>query len=179
MNEGSILDDAVTQANLRVRVMQALDVSDIMPIENAIYPFPWTAGNFHDSLQAGYAGWVVQDRRCGGPRMAPVIAYAMVMHVLDEAHLMNLSVATEHQRRGLGRWLLEWLSESSSKRGAVGMFLEVRPSNLSALALYDQVGFQRIGLRRRYYPNGVDGREDAIVMRNALSNALSTGTDLA
>jgi len=178
MNEGSILDDAVRQTNLRVRGMQALDIADIMPIENEIYPFPWTAGNFRDSLQAGYAGWVVQDKRLGASGLTPVIAYAMVMHVLDEAHLMNLSVAAQYQRRGLGRWLLEWLAESSRNRGAVGMFLEVRPSNLSALALYKQAGFQRIGLRRQYYPNGADGREDAIVMRNALLKGSGAGEHL-
>jgi len=174
MSEGSIIDDVATLANLRVRSMQELDIPDIMPVENTIYPYPWTAGNFRDSLQAGYAGWVVQDRRRGGARVAPMMAYAVVMHVLDEAHLMNLSVAAQFQRRGLGRGLLAWIAESARQRGAVGMFLEVRPSNLSALALYEKAGFQRIGLRRQYYPNGAKGREDAIVMRSPLNRGGQT-----
>jgi len=173
MDEGLITDDAALLANLRVRAMQQADIAKIMQIENAIYPFPWTAGNFRDSLQAGYAGWVVQDRRCGGPQIAPIVGYAMVMHVLDEAHLMNLSVAAEFQRLGLGRWLLSWLGRAALQRGAVGMFLEVRPSNLIALALYEKAGFQRIGLRRQYYPAGANGREDAIVMRSSLGSGAS------
>ena len=170
MDEGSsLIEDPAGLTRLRVRAMREADIVEIMPIENVIYPFPWTAGNFRDSLLAGYAGWVVQDGRCEGPKAAPVIGYAMVMHVLDEAHLMNLSVAAGNQRQGLGRWLLSWLGDSARQRGAVGMFLEVRPSNVAALALYKQAGFQRIGLRRQYYPNGPNGREDAIVMRQSLT----------
>lgn len=158
---------------LQVRPMVPVDIDRIMPIEKEIYPFPWSAGNFRDSLSAGYAAWILQD---GAEHQAPSgtpLGYAVMMHVLDEAHLMNLSIAAPLQGQGLGRRLLGWLTTNAQERGAVGMFLEVRPSNHTALQLYESVGFQRIGLRRNYYPNGANEREDAIVMRCALHNQAS------
>ncbi len=158
---------------LQVRPMVQIDVGRIMPIESEIYPFPWSAGNFRDSLSAGYAAWILQDRVEHQAPPGPPLGYAVMMHVLDEAHLMNLSIAAPLQGQGLGRRLLGWLTVNAQERGAVGMFLEVRPSNQVALQLYESVGFQRIGLRRNYYPNGADGREDAIVMRCALQDQVS------
>ena len=89
------------------------------------------------------------------------------MLALDEAHLLNLSVARECQRRGLGWRTLEWIADVARGHGARTMLLEVRPSNPAAIRLYDRYGFQRIGVRRGYYP-AADGREDAIVMRVTL-----------
>ncbi len=93
-----------------------------------IYPFPWTRGNFADSLHAGYSCWVLRD--AGGQ----LLAYAIVMLALDEAHLLNLSVARDAQRAGLGWRTLQWMAEVSREHGARTMLLEVRPSNPAAHA---------------------------------------------
>lgn len=142
------------------RPMRIEDVDAIMQIEPEIYPHPWTRGNFTDSLQSGYSGWVLEiDGQLAG--------YAMMMLVLDEAHLLNLSVAKPFQGRGLGRALLAHLAEHARRHGAQTMFLEVRPSNVVALALYESVGFNEFSVRRGYYPTE-NGREDAILMGLAL-----------
>lgn len=159
-----LTDAGRTSGAVRVRRMMLADLDEVVRIEREIYPFPWTPGNFRDSLRAGYLCWVMtesHDTVCN----QRLIGYCVMMQVLDEAHLMNLSVSAAMQRRGHGRRLLLWLMELASARGAHGMFLEVRPSNHAALELYRTLRFERVGLRRNYYPNGGRGREDAVVMR--------------
>jgi ribosomal-protein-alanine N-acetyltransferase len=123
-----------------------------------IYPFPWTRGNFVDALRAGYSAWVLREDG------SQVGAYGVMMIALDEAHLLNLSVARHAQRTGLGWRTLDWMAEVARGHGGRTMLLEVRPSNEAALRLYQRYGFERIGVRRGYYPTH-GGREDAIVMR--------------
>jgi ribosomal-protein-alanine N-acetyltransferase len=137
----------------------------VLRIENGIYPFPWTRGNFEDGLRAGYCAWTLRDSLAGGH--GPMIAYAVVMIAIDEAHLLNLSVAQERQRAGYGWRMLEWMAQQSRDHGARSMLLEVRPSNRPAQRLYERYGFARIGVRRGYYP-ARNEREDALVMRIAL-----------
>jgi [ribosomal protein S18]-alanine N-acetyltransferase len=137
------------------------DLDDVVAVEQQIYPFPWTRGNFADSLRSGYSGWVLRDSQ------GTLQAYAIVMFALDEAHLLNLSVAREVQRAGLGWRTLEWMAEVARGHGARTMLLEVRPSNPAAIRLYERYGFQHIGVRRGYYPAHA-GREDAVVMRITL-----------
>jgi len=151
----------VRPAEERFEPMLASDLETIALIENEIYPFPWTRGNFQDALSAGYSAWILT----GVGR--EVIAYSIVMIAIDEAHLLNLSVARRHQRRGYGWRTLEWMAQSAREYGARSMLLEVRPSNQDALGLYARYGFARIGVRRGYYP-AHGGREDAIVMRITL-----------
>lgn len=152
--------NAVLQPRLDYRPMHADDVAAIMAIEQRIYPFPWTAGNFTDSLAAGYSAWV-----CSAD--GALAGYAVMMLVLDEAHLLNISIAAEHQRCGLGSALLEQLFAVAKAAGAARMFLDVRPSNESGCALYRRYGFAEIGRRRGYYP-AAGGREDALVMARDL-----------
>jgi ribosomal-protein-alanine N-acetyltransferase len=141
--------------------MTERDLDDVVVAEEEIYPFPWTRGNFADSLSAGYSCWVLRNA------VGHLQAYAIVMIALDEAHLLNLSVARGHQRCGLGWRTLEWIAEVAREHGARTLLLEVRPTNPGAQRLYDRYGFQRIGVRRGYYP-AHEGREDAIVMRISL-----------
>jgi ribosomal-protein-alanine N-acetyltransferase len=141
--------------------MSVADLDDVVRVEAGIYPFPWTHGNFADSLRSGYSCWVLRDGA------GALQAYAIVMLALDEAHLLNLSVAREFQGSGLGWRTLEWVAQVSRGHGARSMLLEVRPSNPSAIRLYERYGFQRVGERRSYYPAAA-GREDAIVMRVSL-----------
>jgi len=141
--------------------MSDADLAEVVAIEREIYPFPWTRGNFADSLRSGYSVWVLRDSA------SILTAYAVMTLALDEAHLLNLSVARRHHGSGLGWRTLEWMAEVARGYGARSMLLEVRPSNVHAARMYARYGFERIGVRRGYYPTH-GGREDAIVMRVAL-----------
>ena len=136
--------------------MQPAEVDAVVGIEEAVYPFPWTRNNFADSLAAGYSAWCcrVDDA---------LVGYAVMMLVVDEAHLLNVTIAPDWQRRGYGQLSMQHLFAVARTHGARRMFLEVRPSNASGQDLYRRLGFETIGRRRGYYPAG-EGREDAVVM---------------
>ena len=151
---------AILKPALQVRPMSEADLPAVMAIENDIYPFPWTPGNFRDSLAAKYSCSVCV---CDGE----LIGYGVLMLAADEAHLLNLSIAAVRQRRGYGSMLLQRLCELAGGLGANSMFLEVRPSNLAAQSLYETHGFQRVGIRRDYYP-ALRGREDALIFNRAI-----------
>lgn len=136
------------------------DLAVISRIEPTIYSHPWTLGNFKDSLNAGYSAWVMEIA-------GDIVGYALVMLVLDEAHLLNLSVAKPLQGQGLGRILLAHMIAISQRHQAANMFLEVRVSNTKAIGLYESMGFCEMGIRRNYYPTKT-GREDAVLMGLAL-----------
>jgi ribosomal-protein-alanine N-acetyltransferase len=140
--------------------MREKDLPEVMAIEKAIYSHPWTQGNFADSLRAGY--------ECRTWRLhGQLIGYFILMAAAGEAHLLNLSIAQAHQRRGYGSVLLEETTSLARALGAKNMFLEVRPSNRGAQQLYTRFGFRRIAVRRGYYPAAA-GREDALVLSLAL-----------
>jgi ribosomal-protein-alanine N-acetyltransferase len=140
----------------RYRRMIAEDLDAVAKIEKQIYPHPWTRGNFEDSLAAGYHCWIAE---CADA----IIGYSVVMVAAGEAHLLNLSIAAQWQRRGLGAEFLRFVVKLARDYGAKRILLEVRPSNLAARALYARAGFREIGVRRGYYPAG-SGREDALVL---------------
>ena len=141
----------------RYRRMTAAELDAVVAIEDTIYPHPWTRGNFADSIPAGYTFSVVE---CGGE----MTGYTVVAVAAGEAHLLNLSVAAPWQRRGIGRDGLNFVLRLARDYGAKRIFLEVRPSNAAALALYAAGGFSEIAVRRGYYPAG-NAREDAIVLQ--------------
>lgn len=143
-----------------MRAMTAADIDAVLAIEQAVHAHPWTRGNFADALAAHYLCQVEEND--GALR-----AYGVLLPGVDEAELLTLGVAAAHQRRGLGRTMLLELSALARERGAERLFLEVRPSNMAALALYRQMGFSEIGKRRDYY-SSADGREDAILMEKRL-----------
>jgi ribosomal-protein-alanine N-acetyltransferase len=136
--------------------MSAADLRPVLEIEENLYEFPWTLGNFRDSLRAGYGCWVYRDGR-------QLIGYAVLMLAAGEAHLLNLSVAAHAQRRGHGRILLEHVVGIAREHEAKVLFLEVRPTNDVGQRLYAGHGFKQIGVRRGYYP-AHRGREDALVL---------------
>ncbi|MFT4247787.1 MAG: ribosomal protein S18-alanine N-acetyltransferase [Pseudomonas sp.] len=139
-----------------LRALREGDLDAVMEIERRSYPFPWTRGIFRDCLQAGYPGLVVeQDQQ--------MIGYGLVSIAADEAHLLNVCIDPSRQSLGHGRQLLRALIQLVRDRGACRVFLEVRPSNVGAVALYQSEGFNEIGRRPRYYP-AQHGREDALVM---------------
>jgi ribosomal-protein-alanine N-acetyltransferase len=142
------------------RPMYAEDLDAVVEIEKAAYPFPWTLGNFRDCLECGYSCWVAV---LGGE----IVGYSVLMTGAGEGHILNCCVAPAHQGRGLGRRVMDNLTEAARGYGVDCLFLEVRPSNHPALALYQRLGYETIGLRRGYYP-AEQGREDALVMRYCL-----------
>jgi ribosomal-protein-alanine N-acetyltransferase len=139
-----------------LRPLQEDDLDAVMEIELRAYPYPWTRGIFLDCLRAGYPGRVLES---GGN----MVGYGMLSLAADEAHVLNVCVDPLCQSRGYGRRLLRELVQLARVRGAIRVFLEVRPSNAPALALYESEGFNEIGRRPRYYP-AANGREDALVM---------------
>ena len=142
------------------RAMQLSDLSAIMLLEPTLYSHPWTHGNFVDSLNNHYQAWVLSEND-------RIIGYSVMMMVLDEAHLLNISVDKALQGKGWGRYLLDLMMKKAHELGAANMFLEVRVSNMSAIQLYEKVGFNEMAIRRNYYP-AFEGREDAVLMGLAL-----------
>ena len=136
--------------------MEEGDLDRVTAIEEAVHAHPWTRGNFADSVSAGYHCWVIERDR-------QLIGYGVLMIAAGEAHLLNLSVSSGWQRRGIGTALARFFVKLARDYGAERIFLEVRPSNVAALALYGNSGFTEIGTRRDYYPARV-GREDAVIM---------------
>lgn len=134
------------------------DLDAVMAIERVAYEFPWTRGNFLDSLRAGYlaqALWTA-PQTLGG--------YFVALAGVDELHLLNLSVAPSEQGRGHARYMLDELRAIAAGRRARQLWLEVRISNARARLLYERYGFRNVGLRRGYYPAHGRQREDAVVM---------------
>ena len=144
----------------RLELMHEGDLEEVLAVENAIYTHPWTRGNFADSLRSGYD---CRTWRAG----SELVGYFILLAAAGEAHLLNLSVAAAHQRNGHGAALLREALALARRRGARSLFLEVRPSNLAAQALYARFGLRRIAVRRGYYPSH-SGREDALVYTVAL-----------
>jgi len=143
------------------REMTVDDLSAIMEIEKQVYTHPWTKGIFNDCMRVGYNCWVYLEQD-------ELLAYGLVSVAVNEAHILNLCVAPNAQGRGLGRRMLHKLMRLAEERQGNSIFLEVRESNFAAQALYDQEGFNRIGLRKNYYP-AEDGREDALVFAKELN----------
>jgi len=142
--------------------MRLQDVDDVVRLEQAVFPHPWSRGNFIDSLTAGYDAWVLRDAQ------GTLAGYFLLMAAVDEAHLLDVAVAADRQGTGLGRYLLDKVAACARGLGVASVLLEVRPSNLRALDVYRRYGYAEIGRRRAYYPAHEGKREDAIVMRHAL-----------
>jgi [ribosomal protein S18]-alanine N-acetyltransferase len=139
-----------------VAPMLVEQIDAVEAVERVVYEFPWTAGNFRDSLTSGYQGVLLRvDGAMAG--------YAIQMYAIDEAHLLNITIVPAFQRLGHGSRLLQWLMDEARSRRMSSMFLEVRPSNSKAQSIYMRFGFGQVGIRRDYYP-ARDGRENALVL---------------
>jgi len=146
-----------------IRPLAEPDLDAVLAIEVGSYPFPWTRGIFADCLRAGYSCFGVWL----GARLA---GYSVQNCNVGEAHLLNLCVGAGQRGRGLGRLLLDNAIRCALMDGAQQIFLEVRPSNRDAVALYRSAGFVEAGCRKGYYP-AREGREDALVLRLALASS--------
>jgi [ribosomal protein S18]-alanine N-acetyltransferase len=145
---------------VRFRAMLPSDVPSVGAVERASYMFPWSEGIFRDCLRVGYLCRVAE---CEGD----VIGYGIVAMGAGEAHILNICVSQDKRERGVGRQMMNLLLERSRQAGMREVFLEVRPSNLHAIALYQSLGFSEVGRRKAYY-QAVDGREDALVLKLSL-----------
>lgn len=143
-----------------LRDMSDEDLQTVLRIENAVHAHPWTRGNFSDAMRSAYACKILESA-------GTMMGYAVMMMGVDEAELLDIAIDAAHQRKGMGRRLLEAMLSLARQAGMRRLVLEVRTSNLSAIALYGASGFGRIGLRRDYYP-AEDGREDALLMGKQL-----------
>ena len=153
-------------ARLELRALKVEDLDEMMIIEVGSYAFPWSKGNFVDSLSSGYRGtglWTCSTER--GTASRTLVGYSWAMEGVDELHLLNLTVHPDHLRQGHATRLLDDLVHWATPRAMSWLWLEVRASNLAARRLYEAYGFEEAGLRRGYYPNARSTREDAVLMR--------------
>ena len=142
------------------RLMTQDDLSSVMRIEEAAYPFPWSLVIFRDCIKAGYTCWVSEINN-------DIIGYAVFINAVQECHLLNLCIDPDFQSKGFGRRLLANVLDNAKENDASCVFLEVRPSNQQALQLYESEGFNEVGVRKKYYPTKY-GREDAVIFAKEL-----------
>jgi ribosomal-protein-alanine N-acetyltransferase len=145
-----------------LRAMATMDLDAVLAIEASAYSFPWSRGNFIDSLAAGYHAQVLVDAQAG------IVGYFVAMAGVEEMHLLNITVAPPWQGRGLACAMLDALEAGCRERRLAMLWLEVRSSNQRARALYARRGFAEVGVRRGYYPAAFSKREDAVVMSRRL-----------
>ena len=153
----------MNDAILRFRRMTLDDIEQVMKVENEVYEFPWSEGIFSDCIRVGYYCWIALQQQT-------VVGHAVISIVADESHMLNLSIARSHQRKGYGRQFIEFLVNEARAQQAQTMLLEVRPSNTAAINCYNGAGFNEIGCRKDYYP-AHNGREDALLLARHISPA--------
>jgi len=158
----------VAVPELAIRPMIEPDVPAVVELEREAYVFPWSEGIFRDCLRVGYLGRVID---LGGV----VVGFGIMSAGAGEAHVLNICVRPDLRCRGIGRRMLEYVLDRGYAAGMLEAFLEVRPSNVAAIRLYQSAGFGQVGIRRGYY-QAVGGREDALVLKLDLAARASAMT---
>ena len=148
------------QQDAVIREMLPTDLERVILVEREIFLFPWSPGNFADSLKAGYICQILEQPNS-------LIGYGIMMMSPEEAHILTLGIAAGWQNKGWGKKMLLHLIALAKAQNAKSVFLDVRESNHSAALLYQKAGFQHIATRKGYYP-AMCGREDARVMQLVL-----------
>jgi len=141
--------------------MTLADVARVMEIEQEVYQFPWTDRIFSDCIRVGYHCWLALKGN-------EVIGHAVISVTAGESHMLNLSIAVRHQRKGYGSQFIEFLLRDAAAHQAEAMLLKVRPSNQAAINCYTAAGFNEVGSRKDYYP-AADGREDALLFARQIT----------
>lgn len=142
--------------------MTAADLVAVVAIEQTAHRAPWSAKLLQDCLHAKYDCTVL----CKNEQ---IVAYAIVSNATQEAEILNICVSVQQQKQGLGRQLLNAVLERLVAQEVQTCFLEVRPSNTAAIALYTNLGFGKVGCRKAYYQSiNQQPREDAWVYQRKL-----------
>lgn len=149
-----------------VEPLTAEDLDEVLAIERASFPTPWSRGAFLYELKQNPVArcWVAR----GSGSAARVLGYLCLWEIRPEIHITNLAVHPLWRRQGIARFLLGTILEDARRRQLTAALLEVRPTNIEARSLYEDLGFQVVGRRRGYY---VDTGEDALLMRTDLMAA--------
>ncbi|CBL44502.1 Ribosomal-protein-alanine acetyltransferase [gamma proteobacterium HdN1] len=147
----------MVEANRQVREMRARDLSEVLQIEQDSTAHPWTEALFVSCLEGDYLNRVLLEN-------GQIIAFLVASVAVGECTILNICCAPSARRKGAASKLLRQVFKESIRLNAECAFLEVRRSNLGAIALYAGMGFEQVGVRKNYYP-AVDGREDALVYR--------------
>lgn len=140
-----------------IRRLTLADLPEILAIERAAYDYPWSEGIFRDCLRVGYRSFGGMDTN------GSLMGYGLLSVAVGEAHVLNLCVGPLHRRQRVASQLLWRMVEQAQREAAHTLMLEVRCSNKAAIRLYQSLGFDRVGLRKRYYP-AAEGREDALLL---------------
>lgn len=148
--------DGLREAHFEL--MQAGNLAQVIAVEQAVYPWPWSEGNITDSIKSGYLCLQLM----GGPQ--DLIGYMIAMKGVDEVHLLNITVAPPYLGQGWSRVMLDALALWAQEQQVQWLWLEARASNTRALKVYEHYGFRRVGQRKNYYPAADSQREDAVVM---------------
>lgn len=163
------------EAELSFLPMQAADLDEVLKIESVSHIHPWTKGNFSDSLAAGHWAYCIRpqsDQMVTGSYLDPAIlwAYCILFPAVEELHLLNITVSPYLRKLGLGQRMMAAIEGVAAQQKMPRIILEVRPSNTPALALYQKLGYEQIGVRKNYYPASPEtgSREDALVLAKSI-----------
>ena len=153
----TVIRDRVT-----IEPMTGLDIQQVALIENKTFKHPWKPSAFFTELERSVSiCLVLRDESL-------ILGYLIFWAIPPELHILNIAVHPEFQKRGLGSLLLSYLTEFGLETHCREIFLEVRPSNTAALALYHKMGFLLTGKRKNYY---AEDKEDALLMTKYLSHS--------
>ena len=127
----------------RLEALTVDDLDAVISVEQSVYGHPWTVGNFKDALASGYAA----QRLLAGNTL---IGYFVAMKVIDEVHLLNITVSLDYRSQGWAQMMLDALALWARGQGCEWLWLEVRESNHRAIHVYRSHGFKHVGLRKDY-----------------------------
>ena len=163
-------------AELAFLPMEAGDLDAVLSIEQISHAHPWTRGNFSDSLAAGHWAYCIRPDSVDaepGSYLDPQVlwAYCVLYPAVDELHLLNITVAPKLRRLGIAVRMMKAIEGIAASRKMPRIILEVRPSNIPAISLYQSLGYETIGVRKGYYPadESTGQREDAQVMAKSIN----------
>ena len=154
-------------ADLALELMTESDLLEVIEMEQISHQHPWTRGNFLDSIAAGH--WAYCVREVNDPDNT-LWAYCILLPAVDDLHLLNITVNPELRRQGIGLRVMHAIHGIAQKMQIPRVLLEVRPSNQSAIALYEKAGYEILATRKGYYPleSPSGQREDALVMTKTI-----------
>jgi len=144
----------------RISTVNRDDLKSILAIENLSFQCPWGRISFEGELSCQNAlGYVVKSTETEMEEQ--IIAYSFLRRIADELHILKIAVTPARREQGVATWILNRCFTMGAQQGADAIHLEVRPSNVPAVTLYEKLGFKEIGRRPNYY---MDSKEDALLM---------------